>query len=247
MGSVLASMRLTLRMSFRARATLQLEILALRHQLQIVTRSRPQRMRLTRVDPLLWVWMSQVWDGWQDVIVIVKRETVLAWHRRGFRLFWTWKSRRRLGRPSVPRDVRELIRTTARANRLWGARFSRIMSTRSWLPISSSCQPPRIDSSSYLGIHEVLTAPRSSWQNGYAERLIGAIRRECLHHVIVVNETGLSRVLSRYLAYYHDSRTHLSRTKDSPEPRPIAPPTIGPVVAIPQVGGLHHRDDRRAA
>ena len=121
MGSVLASMLLTLRMSFRARATLQLEILALRHQLQVVTRSRPQRMRLTRVDRLLWVWMSQVWDGWQDVIVIVKPETVLAWHRRGFRLFWTWKSRRRLGRPSVPRDVRELIRTMATANPLWGA------------------------------------------------------------------------------------------------------------------------------
>jgi transposase InsO family protein len=98
-----------------------------------------------------------------------------------------------------------------------------------------------------MGIHEVLTAPRSPWQNAYAERLIGSIRRECLDHVIVVNETGLSRVLSRYLAYYHDSRTHLSLTKDSPEPRPIAPPTIGPVVAFPQVGGLHHRYDRRAA
>ena len=78
MGSVLASMLLTLRMSFRARATLQLEILALRHQLQVVTRSRPQRMRLTRVDRLLWVWMSPVWDGWQGVIAIVKPETVLA-------------------------------------------------------------------------------------------------------------------------------------------------------------------------
>jgi transposase InsO family protein len=98
-----------------------------------------------------------------------------------------------------------------------------------------------------MGIHEVLTAPRSPWQNAYAERLIGSIRRECLDHVIVVNETGLSRVLSRYLAYYHQSRTHLSLAKDSPQPRPIAPPALGPVVAIPQVGGLHHRYDRRAA
>jgi transposase InsO family protein len=98
-----------------------------------------------------------------------------------------------------------------------------------------------------MGIEELRTAPRSPWQNGYAERLIGSIRRECLDHAIVVNETGLVRVLSRYLAYYHQSRTHLSLAKDSPRPRPIAPPTLGPVIAIPQVGGLHHRYDRRAA
>jgi transposase InsO family protein len=93
----------------------------------------------------------------------------------------------------------------------------------------------------------VLTAPRSPRQNAYAERFISSIRRECLDHVIVVNETGLARVLSRYLAYYHHSRTHLSLAKDSPTRRPIARPAIGPVVAIPQVRGLHHRYDRRAA
>jgi putative transposase len=80
-----------------------------------------------------------------------------------------------------------------------------------------------------------------------ATRLIGSIRRECLDHVIVVNETGLSRILTRYLAYYHRSRTHLSLAKDSPHPRPVAPRTRGPIVAIPQVGGLHYRYDRRAA
>jgi hypothetical protein len=98
-----------------------------------------------------------------------------------------------------------------------------------------------------MGIHEVLTAPRSPLQNAYAERLIGSIRRECIDHVIVVNEIGLSRILTRYVAYYHESRTHLSLAKDSPQPRSIAGPTIGQVVAIPQVGGLHHRYDRRAA
>jgi transposase InsO family protein len=98
-----------------------------------------------------------------------------------------------------------------------------------------------------MGIEELRTAPRSSWQNAYAERLIGSIRRECLDHVIVMNDTGLVRVLSRYLAYYHQSRTHLSLAKDAPYPRPIAPPTLGPIIAIPQVGGLHHRYDRRAA
>jgi hypothetical protein len=98
-----------------------------------------------------------------------------------------------------------------------------------------------------MGIQEVRTAARSPWQNAYAERLIGSIRRECLDHVIVVNETGLSRILTRYLAYYHLSRTHLSLAKDSPHPRPVAPRTRGPIVAIPLVGGLHYRYDRRAA
>jgi putative transposase len=121
MRSVLASLLLTLRTSFRARLTLQLEILALRHQLQVLERSRSQRIRLTRADRLLWVWISRVWDGWRDAIMIVKPETVVAWHRRSFRLFWTWKSRRRVGRPGVPPDVRQLIRTMAEANPLWGA------------------------------------------------------------------------------------------------------------------------------
>ena len=98
-----------------------------------------------------------------------------------------------------------------------------------------------------MGTEDVRTAPRSSWQNAYAERLIGSIRRECLDHMIVVNEAGLSRIWTGYLAYYHRSRTHLSLAKDSPQPRPIAPPTLGPSVAIPQVIGLHHRYERRAA
>jgi putative transposase len=104
MRSALASLPLTPRTSLRARATLELEILALRHQLQVLERSRRQRVRLTHADRMLWVWPSKLWGGWRDVIVIVivKPQTVLAWHRRGFRLFWTWKSRRRLGRPGVP-------------------------------------------------------------------------------------------------------------------------------------------------
>jgi putative transposase len=121
MRSVLASWLLTLQTSFRARSALQLEILTLRHQLQVLERSRRQRLRLTRADRLLWVWLSRVWDGWCAAVVIVKPETVLAWDRQGFRLFWTWKSRRRFGRPAISPDVRTLIRTMAEANPLWGA------------------------------------------------------------------------------------------------------------------------------
>jgi putative transposase len=94
---------------------------------------------------------------------------------------------------------------------------------------------------------EVLAASRSPWQNPFAERVIGTIRRELLDHVIVLNERHLRRQLRDYLGYYHGSRTHLSLEKDAPEPREIQPPEYGRVRAIPQVGGLHHRYFRRAA
>ena len=98
-----------------------------------------------------------------------------------------------------------------------------------------------------MGIDEVLTAPRSPWQNPYIERAIGSIRRECLDHVIVLSERHLRRLLASYLDYYHRSRTHLSLSKDSPVPRLIQPAETGTVIAFPQVGGLHHRYERLAA
>jgi transposase InsO family protein len=98
-----------------------------------------------------------------------------------------------------------------------------------------------------LGMREVLSTPRSPWQRAYIERMIGSIRRECLDHVIVLHESSLRRTLASYLDYYHRSRTHLSLGKDPPEPRSIQPAHMGRVVALPQVGGLHHRYERRAA
>jgi putative transposase len=98
-----------------------------------------------------------------------------------------------------------------------------------------------------MGMEEVLTAPRSPWQNPFAERLVGSIRRECLDHVMVWNERSLRRTLQSYFAYYQRSRTHLALGKDAPESRAVEPPEQGRVVAIPQVGGLHHRYQRRAA
>jgi len=91
------------------------------------------------------------------------------------------------------------------------------------------------------------SAPRSPWQRAYVERVIGTMRRECLDHVIVFNEASLYRHVKSFLAYYHASRTHLSLAKDSPERRSVHPLKSGAVVAVPQVGGLHHRYERRAA
>ena len=98
-----------------------------------------------------------------------------------------------------------------------------------------------------MDVHEVLTAPRSPWQNAYAGRLIGSIRRECMDHVMVLNESSLRRILRSYVDYYQHPRTHLSLDKDSPEPRAIQSTEAGTVIELPQVGGLHHRYERRAA
>ena len=341
MRSVLISAFLTFRGLIRSRIALHLEVLALHHQLQVLQRSHSHRLALGKVDRCLWIWLSRVWANWRTALVIVQPETVIAWHRRGFRLFWAWKSRRRIGRPTVSADVRALIRTMSQANPLWGAprihgellklglnvsqatvakykarprrppsqtwhtflanhlgqiaaadffvvptatcrllfvlvilahERRRIVHvaitdhpTATWtaqqlreaFPWNETpCYLVRDRDSAFHGwattatameIHEVVTAPRSPWQNAYAERLIGSIRRECLDHVIVWNARGLRRVLNAYVAYYHRSRTHLSLDKDSPVPRETAAPSEGRVVAIPQVGGLHHRYERRAA
>jgi transposase InsO family protein len=98
-----------------------------------------------------------------------------------------------------------------------------------------------------MGIREVLTAPQSPWQNPFAERLIGSIRRECLNHVFVLGERHLRHLLTRYFAYYHQARTHLALDKDAPDPRPIQLPATGKIVQRPEVGGLHHRYIRQAA
>jgi hypothetical protein len=98
-----------------------------------------------------------------------------------------------------------------------------------------------------MGIGEVVSSPSSPWQNPYAERLIGSIRRECLDYVIVLGERHLRRLLAAYLTYYHGARTHLALEKDAPTSRRVQPPMEGHVVAFPEVGGLHHRYERRAA
>jgi putative transposase len=119
--SLVVSLVFAFRSALRSRAALHLEILALRHQLAVLNRSRPPRFRLTAADRMLWAWLSQARSAWRPALVLVKPDTVLAWHRRGFRLFWMWKGRHRTGRPAAAPEVRALIRRMAVANPLWGA------------------------------------------------------------------------------------------------------------------------------
>jgi len=341
MVSVLVSFLLTLRTAARSRAELQLEVLALRHQPQVLQRTRPRRMRLAKTDRWLWVVLARFWTGWRTALVIVKPETVIAWHRRGFRLWWTWKSRRRLGRPTVPTDVRTLIRTMSQANPRWGAprihgellklgldvcettvakymmrphqpssqtwrtflrnHLGQIVAADFFVVPTVTCrlvfvlvllahdrrrirhvavtshptaawttqqlreafpwdEAPRYlihdrdhafdglkATAKAMEIEEVVTTPHAPWQNPFVERFVGSARRECFDHVIAFNEAGVRKLMRHYCSYYEKTRTHLALDKDAPVPRPVMRPGDGDIVAIPEVGGLHHRYERRAA
>src|SRR6266404_3874392 len=121
MNSVAYSLLFMLRSSFRTHARMQIEILALRHQLAVLQRQK-KRVSLRAADRLLWVLLSRIWKQWRSALVVVKPETVIAWHRKGFRRYWRWKSRAgKCGRPCVSRETRELIRQMSKANPLWGA------------------------------------------------------------------------------------------------------------------------------
>jgi len=322
---------------------LAVENLALRQQLAVCKQS-VKRPKLRPRDRVFWVWLSRLWPNWRSALAIVQPETVVRWHRMGFKLYWRWKSRAgKPGRPCIEREeIRELIRRMSRENPMWGA--PRIVSelallghdvaeatvtkymvrpqkppSQTWrtfldnhVPDIAACDfftiptvtfrvlyvfvvlrhdrrqvvhfnvttnphavwtaqqvvdafpyeeaprflirdrdgiygdyfTKRVDS---MGIEEVLIAPRSPWQNPYCERVIGSIRRECLDHVIVLNEKHLHRILTEYFEYYHNCRPHLSLDRNSPTPRCVESPSEGEVVAVPQVGGLHHRYTRRAA
>jgi len=120
MRTVLIPLLHTLAAAVRSRAALHLEILALRQQLAVLNHTRPRRPHLRPVDRFFWACLSRLWSSWSNPLIIVKPDTVIGWSRKGFRLFWTWKSRRgRSGRPAVSKDVRDLIRKISQANPLY--------------------------------------------------------------------------------------------------------------------------------
>src|SRR5215204_16332 len=319
---------------FRSRAALEAEILVLRQQIIVLRRSKLTRLPFMAADRLVLGWVCRLFPSACDALAIVRPETVLRWHRAGFRSYWRWKSRRRSGRPAVSAEIRQLIREMSIANPLWGAprihgelvklgidvgqtsaakymerrrgppsqgwkTFLRnhadgiaamdlfVVPTLSfrllygllimghsrrrilWLGVTAhptaewianqlteacgwegtpgylirdrdACYGNvfirRIRS---LGIRDHPICPRSPWQNGYAERLIGSIRRECLDHVVVFGERHLRHVLSCYIDYYNTARTHLSLDKDTPVARAVQ--SIGPIQVRPVLGGLHHQ------
>ena len=274
-------------------------------------------------------------------MIIVKPQTVIKWHRQGFRLYWRWKSKAPVGRPKIDKEIRELIRKMSRENPLWGVPslqaeirllgYDLAESTVAKYRVRGSASPsqtwktflanhtkqiaavdfftvPTItfrnlycfvvllhdrrqvihfnvqgrpiavwtaqqivealpedtaprnllrDRDQIYGeefhrrvagmqIEEVPTAPRSPFQTPYAERVIGAIRRECLDHLFIIGENHLRRILRDYIDYYHNSRPHQALERNSPIPREVEAPVKGKVISIPQVGGLHHRYRRVA-
>jgi transposase InsO family protein len=319
---------------FRSRVRLEAEILVLRQQINVLRRKSPKRSVFRTFDRLVFVGLYRLAPGIVDALAIVRPETMVRWHRAGFRLFWRWKSRRRGGRPSVPLEIRRLIREMSLANPFWGAprihgellklgidvgqtsvakymarrrggpsqgwrtflrnhadgivsmdlfvvptlsfrllygfvilrhcrrRIVRlgvtVNPTAEWIAqqLTEACgweAAPgyivRDRDCAYgeayvrrlraMGIRDRPTAPRSPWQNAYAERLIGSIRREVLDHVVVLGERHVRHLLSLYVTYYNEARTHLSLDKDAPIPREVQ--GVGRIVAKPHLGGLHHQ------
>ena len=319
---------------FQPRVSLQAEILVLRHQLNVLRRKSPKRSTFSKFDRLIFAGLYGLAPNVLSALAIVKPETVIGWHRAGFRLYWRWKSRSPGGRPKLSADIRKLIRDISLGNPLWGAprihgellklgidvgqtTVAKYMAknkrppSQGWktflhnhadgiasidlfvvptisfrllygllilkhgrreiLRLSATAHPRAEwisqqlteaygweEGQSYLvrdrdrvygevfirrlramGIRDRPTAPRSPWQNGYCERLIGSIRRECLDHIVVFGERHLRHLLRVYANYYNRTRTHLSLNKDSPASRAIEP--CGRILPVPILGGLHHR------
>src|SRR5213596_1467076 len=319
---------------FRSKTSLEAEILALRHQLNVLRRTSPRRPVFSNFDRMIFVCLYRIAPRILDALTIVEPETVIRWHRAGFRSFWRWKSRRRAGRPSVAPEIRRLIQEMSLANPLWGAprvhgellklgidvgqtSVAKYMARRrrppsqgwrtflrnhadgiaamdmfvvptisfrllygllivghgrrqmlwfgvtahptaEWIAnqITEACgweQAPRylirdrdgaygevfIRRLRSMGIRDRPTSPHSPWQNGYAERLIGSIRRECLDHVVVFGERHLRHMLLSYMNYHNEVRTHLSLEKDAPVSRTVE--RAGRILCRPVLGGLHNQ------
>jgi putative transposase len=326
-----------------SRRELLLEILALRQQLTIL-KARHPRPRLTAPDRVFWVMLRRFWPGWKRALVIIQPETVVAWHRAGFKLYWTRRSRHKApaGRKCVSKASRELIFRMVAENPSWGAprihgelemlgfdisertvsrwmrkaprnpkpakRWKAFLNnhreaiaamdfftvptltfgvlycffviahnrrrilhfnitrhpTSEWVSQQLREAFPYDSVPGYLifdcatnfnddvvnvvksfGITPKRTSFRSPWQNGVAERWVGNCRRELLDHVIVLNEWHLKRLMSEYVRYYHEDRTHLALEKETPADRVTAENTDANcrVLSLSRLGGLHHRYD----
>jgi transposase InsO family protein len=318
---------------FKSKSRLGAENMVLRHQLSVLRRKAQRRIWLTNSDRWFFVQLYRWFPSILQMLTVVRPETLVHWHRAGFRCYWRWKSHSRGGRPPIETSLRALIRRMSIENPLGGAPrihgellklgFEVAQSTvakymaksgrgrsQTWKTFLRNHAPDiaamdlfvvptigfrllygivimRLDrrrlvwtnvtmnptaewiarqiteafpwdhapryllrdrDRSYgaivrrrlqaMGIRDHPTAPRSPWQNGHVERLIGSIRRECLDHIVVVGEVSLRRTLKSYARYYNEIRTHRSLDKDAPEARPIQ--VTGMICSRPVLGGLHH-------
>jgi transposase InsO family protein len=318
---------------FKSRRRLEAENAVLRHQLIIFRRKMPGPVLLTNGDRWFLVQLYRLFPSILQVLTIIRPETLICWHRAGFRSYWRWKSGTRGGRPRIDSDLRVLIKKMSIENPIWGAprihgellklgfevaqssvakymvnrrsppsqgwrtflrnhapdiaamdlfvvptiSFSRLYAlvivrldrrelvwinvtanpTAEWIARQITEAFPWDEAPQYLirdrdrtygtvftrrlramGIRDKPIAPASPWQNGFAERLIGSARRDCVDHLIVISEAHLRRILRAYACYYNDIRTHWSLAKDAPVSRPIQ--QTGSIRAQAILGGLHH-------
>jgi transposase InsO family protein len=318
---------------FKSKLRLEAENAVLRHQLMLLRRRLHGRVRLTNHDRWFFIQLYRWFPSIVQVLAIMQPETLVRWHRAGFRCYWRWKSRPLGGRPQIDTELRRLIRQMSMENPLWGAprihgellklgfeiaqsSVAKYMVKRQrppsqgWRTFLRNQAPEiaaidlfvvptigfdllcafvivRLDRRKLvwinvtatptaewvarqiteafpwneaprdmirdrdciygavvtrrlraMGIRDKPIAPASPWQNGFVERLIGSIRRECVDHIIVVGEAHLHRILKSYARYYNETRTHLALDKDAPISRPIQ--RIGVVKSLAILGGLHH-------
>jgi len=232
--------------SFRTRASLVAENICLRQQL-LVLRRHQTRPRIRDTDRRFWVVACRWFAGWRRSLLIVKPETVLRWHRRGWRAYWRWRStsRGKPGRPPIAPELRELIRRMAIGNRLW------FVECCSW-----DRDPPRFlihdrdgrygaafdHRVSNLGITQIRTPFRSPQANSTAERWIGSLRRECLDYAFILNERHLRKVLAEYVQYFNRWRPHRAIDQRAPcaVDLPVFEARHGEIIGEPVLGGLHH-------
>ncbi len=318
---------------FKSKIRLEAENATLRHQLVVLRRQLKGRARLTNDDRWFFVQLYRWFPSILPALMIIRPETLVRWHRAGFRRYWRWQSRRRGGRPPIEAKLRALIRQMSTENLLWGAprihgellklgfevaqssvakymvkrrgppsqgwrtflrnhapdvaamdlfvvptigfkllyvfvivRLDRrdlvwinvtAHPTAEWVARQMTEAFPWDEAPRYMirdrdciygavvtrrlramGIRDKPIAPASPWQNGFVERLIGSIRRECVDHIIVLGEAHLRRILKSYARYYNATRTHLALGKDAPVSRPVQ--RTGMVRSLAILGGLHH-------
>jgi transposase InsO family protein len=326
-----------LALPFKSKLRLQAENTVLRHQLNVLRRMLHGRVRFTNNDRWFLIQLYRWFPSILQVLTIIRPETLVHWHRAGFRCYWRWKSRPLGGRPQIDTELRALIRSMSIENPLWGAprihgellklgldvaqsSVAKYMVKRrgppsqGWLTFLRNHAPdiaamdffvvptigfdllyafvivrlerrdlvwinvtrnptaewvarqiteafPWNEAPRYItrdrdriygtivtrrlramGIRDKPTAPASPWQNGFVERLIGSIRRECLDHIVVFGEAHLRRILRSYANYYNEIRTHRSLDKDAPVSRRVQ--RTGSIKSFPILGGLHHHSAR---